>query len=124
MNRNCAPIGVTPAGGAGDPPGGGSAPWVSVAICVPAGGEPKSLKLLVHLPPPWQVWQPALKNKTRPSRTAFGSRPMELLPAGSSDVVSAPLGVRTPNRTHSFIASSAGQGLVLPGSVTVSCGRP
>ena len=126
LNRNCAATGLTPAGGAGDPVGGGSAPDTSVASSVPGGGDRKSFELLLHFPPPWQVWQPAWKNSVRPALIAVGSRPPTvLLPAAASSVpVSGLFGVRTAKRTHSFIASSAGQAVVLPGKVTVSCGRP
>src|SRR5689334_13678324 len=108
LNRNCAPTGLTPARGAGEPPGGGSVPATSVARSVPAGGGAKSLKLLLHLPPPWHVWQPALKNRTRPWLIVVWSSPPVLLPP-SSAVVSGRLGVRILKRAHSFIASSAGQ---------------
>src|SRR5262245_61679283 len=125
LNRCCAPTGVTPAGGAGEPPGGGSAPATSVASSVPGGGT-TSTTLLLHLPPPWQVWQPALKNSARPASTSALIRPpVVLLPStASSWVVSGRLGVRTPKRIHSFMASSAGQAGWLAGGVTVSCLRP
>src|SRR3972149_5222381 len=90
----------------------------SVNISAPAGGETKSLLLIVHLVPPWQVWQPAWKNRRRPCTTSSTTRPPSLLPppAVSSAVVSAPLGVRMPKRTHSLSASNADQA-VPPGSV-------
>src|SRR5262245_19350039 len=87
------------------------------------GGGVKSTLLLLHLPPPWQVWQPALKNSARPWSTLVWEMPPLppdglLPPAVSSAVVNTPFGVRTLKRIHSFMASSAGTAIVLPGSVT------
>src|SRR5947207_12511062 len=99
----------------------------SCAIRAAGGGGMKSTLLLLHFPPPWQVWQPAWKNRARPCATVAAFNPpvvSGLPPAVSSAVVRAPLGVRTPKRTHSLSASSAGTATLLPGSVTVSCGRP
>src|SRR3972149_5094474 len=93
---------------------------VSVAISLIAGGDVKSLLLMVHLVPPWQLAQPARTNRERPWATSvgWGPPPVPPPPASSSSVVSAPLGVRMAKRTHSFRASSAGQAVSLPGSVT------
>src|SRR6266545_6464297 len=91
----------------------------SCAIRAAGGGGMKSTLLLLHLPPPWQVWQPAWKNRRRPVCTSA-----LLIPPLICVLSSAPLGVRTPKRTHSLSASSAGTATLLPGSVTVSCGRP
>src|SRR5262249_35904854 len=125
--RNCAPTGLTPAGGAVWHPGGAVAPALtSQKISAAAGGDAKSLLLIVHFVPPWQGWQPARKNGRRPFCTSLGFTPPVGLPppAVSSVVVNSPFGERMPKRTHSFSASRAGQAVVLSGSVMLSCGRP
>ena len=108
--RNCAPMGVTPAGGAG---------VVSVKISAAAGGEVKSLRLSVNVEPKWQLAQPAAWNRSRPVAIVAAETPRP----GRRLVVNGACGVRTANRTHSRMAVRAGTATVLPGSVTVHCGR-
>src|SRR5919197_2200590 len=109
--RYWAPTGFpAPAGGAG---------LVSVKISVAAGGEVKSLVLSVHLAPRWQLAHPACSKSWRPWATSVAERP----PRRRLDANGA-CGVRTAARTHSFKAVSAGIWVVLPGSVSESCGRP
>src|SRR5262249_55407226 len=91
-------------------------PVRSVKISELAGGEVKSLKLIVQLFPPWQLAQPAFEKSVGP--------------AAMSDVDGAlgrpgigPFGVRTAFRTHSRKAGKAGTLLALPGRVTVTCCR-
>src|SRR5436309_11852816 len=54
--RYCAPTGSR----------GAKVPVRSVESSAPAGGEVKSFTLTVQLMPPWQLAQPALKNRLRP----------------------------------------------------------
>src|SRR3954452_16578835 len=98
----------------------------SVKTSPAGGGGTKSRVLIVHLPPAWQVSQPAWTKSAWPAATSAGLRPPVALPppAVSSVVVSRPLGDRTANCTHSLSASSAGTWVVLPGRVTVCWGRP
>ena len=92
---------------------------VSVKISVAAGGEVKSLVLIVHLPPTWHAVQPAWVNSARPCLTSLAGRrlPTPLRVNGAR-------GVRTASLTHSLSAVRAGTCRLLPGSVTVCCGRP
>src|ERR1051325_9228349 len=88
------------------------------ATSAPDGGDVKSFTLTVQLRPPWQLAQPALKNNWRPAlMSADDGAP------GSHEKGSGELGVRTALRTHSRNAVSAGTLFVLPGNVTVTCGR-
>jgi hypothetical protein len=109
--RNCAPTGVTPAGGAGA---------VSVAISAAAGGETKSFWLRVNVDPRWQLAQPAAWKSPRPAAIVAAETPRP----GSGAVVNGARGVRTAKRTQVLSASSAEFGTVLPGSVTSHSGRP
>src|ERR671922_832973 len=69
---------------------------------------------------PWQAAQPAWVKSASPARTCAGLRRL----APSALLVKGPSGVRTALRTHSRIAVAAGTAVLLPGSVTVTFGRP
>src|SRR5688500_14124092 len=84
------------------------------------GGEEKSLIEFANRGGPWQLVQPCCSNRRWPARTsAFFS-----LVAPRLACWNGASGVRTANCTHSFIAVSAGTAVLLPGRVTVCCGRP
>src|SRR5258708_32991553 len=68
--------------------GGGRAGEISAA----AGGGKKSFGLMVHLPPPWQVAQPAAAKSSPPSSPS------------SAEVTLGPLGGPIAPRTHSLSA--------------------
>ena len=94
---------------------GGTVSWL---ISAAAGGELKSLMLVVNRSPPWQLWQFCCSNSWRPA--AMSAR---VGPGRSRVRGSGPFGVRTAARTHSRIAVMAGTAVLLPGSVTVTCWR-
>ena len=85
-------------------------------ISAPAGGEVKSFRLTVQLPPPWHCAQPACKNRLRPAIRSPAAAP-------PGKPATGPLGVRTALRTHSRNAVNAGTLFALPGRVTVTCAR-
>src|SRR3954468_4841175 len=99
--RYWAGFGLVPARGAG---------LVSVAISAAAGGDVKSLRLSVSLPPRWQGGQPPSRDSWRPCATALASWR------------SGAAGVRIAERTHSRSAVIAGIGPP-PGSGAGGCGR-
>ena len=74
-------------------------------------------RLIVHVCPPWQFVQPADWKSARPSLTICWLSPCSPLR------LDGPLWVRTALRCHSRIAVAAGTATLLPGSVTVTCGR-
>src|SRR6266511_441958 len=82
----------------------------------PAGGEVKFFTLTVQLSPPWQLAQPAWRKRLRPCARSLADGPLGRSSNGE-------LGVRTAKRTHSRSAVNAGTLVVLPGNVTVTCGR-
>ena len=79
----------------------------------------KFLTDTVHSPPLWQAVHLACLNSSRPSAIAADDTPPWI-----SWSVSGPLGTRIANWIQAFNASIAGQAVVLPGRVTVTCVRP
>src|SRR5205085_240307 len=104
-SRYCAPTGFPV-----------NVPVRSVKMSAAAGGDVKSLRLTVQLGPPWQLAQPACRNRPRPAATSAAEEPLGRLDDGA-------LGVRTAKRTHSRKAVNAGTFVLLPGKVTVTWGR-